>query len=66
MDNEKKLNRMNPTNVDATVNNMTSNMPKPLLGQPLTLVMEPGPVIKMGTGALGPRKGVHSRGEFCG
>ncbi|BFZ14088.1 hypothetical protein BsWGS_17126 [Bradybaena similaris] len=66
LDNEKKLNRMNPTNVDATVNNMTLNNPKPLLGQPLTLVMEPGPVIKMGTGALGPRKGVHSRGEVTG
>ncbi|XP_059147919.1 serine-rich adhesin for platelets-like isoform X2 [Physella acuta] len=42
------------------------NNPKPTLTHPSTLVMEPGPVIKMGTGALGQRKGTVHRGEANG
>uniref|UniRef100_A0A2C9LEK6 Uncharacterized protein n=1 Tax=Biomphalaria glabrata TaxID=6526 RepID=A0A2C9LEK6_BIOGL len=43
---------------DSTVDNISPSSTKATLSHPSTLIMEPGPVIKMGTGALGQRKGL--------
>ncbi|CAL1539192.1 unnamed protein product [Lymnaea stagnalis] len=63
LDNDKgrQSGRTAPKSDDSiAVDNVT---PKSTLTHPSTLVMEPGPVIKMGTGALGQRKGVIHRGD---